>query len=148
MEEETYYEAFKYVAYFVEATDTEHSLLWCRHQPQAVAAMVKGLPKSSANIYNGPALDWEGNSNIPGRMIQVGTLKKKPVVIHLRFDLIEGEIVCFYHATSQVVSYPKIEKWLKAHGVTSDVRGAKNACNASNFHECIRELQKRRAAKV
>jgi len=140
LNESDYTEAFKHVFFFVEATDGTQTLLYLRHHPAAVAAVTKGLPEGTQNIWTGPALHWDDHS-LGGRLVTVGKLKSKPVVVSLTFDIIEDQIVCFYYASSPIVDWDKITKWFKEHGMPGrTAENRPNRTNVTNFGDCVRNL--------
>lgn len=78
---------------------------------------------------------WE---NINGFSVTVGDLDNRPVVICLSWSILDGTIICFWEATSQVVDYQLIEDWFKKYYL-----GPK--CDANNFHQCLDVIEKNKS---
>lgn len=102
----------------VEATRFEQQTLWLKHHKE---------------------LNWQDRSY--GFGATVGRCADMPVVLSATFYIIQGHVVMFYEATSQVVDHRMVEAWVDA-GVTarwnSDTRRART--DANNFHLCIHAL--------
>lgn len=113
--------------YLVEATNHEWFTLWAR--------WCKYSQECREPIFK----KWE---QLGGCGITIGCLDKRPVVVSLNWDRLDGFLVCQWEATSQLVDYKMIEEWLDKHytRIASDNRPA--SCNASNFHSCVREFEK------
>lgn len=117
----------------VEATSAEYSFLWANHASE-----------SSSRQFD--PVDWREVGM--GFGVTVGTLKKMPVVISLRWAFLDGQLVMFWHATSQVVDHRQIDNWMEKH-FTAKWDGTRRAtCDASNFHHCIGAVREANAAKL
>lgn len=85
-------------------------------------------------------LNWRSEGR--GTGLQIGELDSRPVMLCLIWEWLNGRLVCFYEATSQVVDHAMIEKWLEktCNGKrTHDDRPI--TCDANNFHHCLTGLQ-------
>jgi hypothetical protein len=108
---------WKTVTAFVEANGFEHSRLWSELEKQ---------------------ISWKEASSCP--WLTVGVLDDRPVNVLFRFDVLNGQTVCFWEPTSQVVDYLLIEDFLKYVGkyCLPDVI----TTNATNFHQVIQKIKK------
>ncbi len=84
---------------------------------------------------------WDDVST--GYMHTVGHLtvnrKKMPVTVCILFAVLNGKVVAFYEATSQVVDHRVVEAWLLQE---SPAYQAGNKCDAMNFHQCLNHVRK------
>lgn len=84
---------------------------------------------------------WDDVST--GHMHTVGHLsvnrKKMPVVVSIFFAVLNGKVVAFYEATSQVVDHRMVEKWVESE---SPAYQAGDKCDAMNFHQCLNHVRK------
>lgn len=120
-------EMLKETFYLVEATSFEHHCLWAENSHQ-----------SDRRVFD--AIEWiQGN---PGRMIEIGKVGDMPVVISLHWDFLNGQPVCFWHATSLVVDYRLVNRWLEENFTNKTHDGRPATCDAFNFHHCSGELRK------
>lgn len=81
---------------------------------------------------------WVDNNR--GYWQVVGKLNKMPVCITLQTSVVDGHKILFYHPTSQVVDYRKIDKWLNRNMPKTAFRsnGYLNRTNAMNFYNVMR----------
>lgn len=118
-------ELFDDVVFLVEATSTEHHMLWCDrfYKPVADFTSVKS---------------WKQEGR--GLMITIGEIDERPICVDIQWDWIEGKRVMFYYGCSQLVDHKMIEDWLK-YWTLDKIRwdnGTRWAhCNAMNFHHCL-----------
>lgn len=117
-------------AFVVEATDFERFCLWqARHH----------------------RLKW---SDQPfGFSVTVAQVLGMPVVVSLTFMRVEGQLVLFYEATSQVVDHREVEAWLEKNVpvLCPNREGRRSRTDANNFHICehaLADLNQRAAAEV
>ena len=101
--------------YCVEATDFEALSLWVEHHEK---------------------IEWRQEN--PGYGITVGQCAKMPVTICLTWNWLNGHLIVFYEATSQVVDHRMVEKWLKENLPVFD-QGKQ--CNAMNFGHCLQAIR-------
>lgn len=84
---------------------------------------------------------WDDVSS--GLMHTVGHIsvnrKKMPVTVSIFFAVLDGKVVAFYEATSQVVDHRMVEAWLQEE---SSAYRAGNKCDAMNFHQCLNHVRK------
>jgi hypothetical protein len=78
-----------------------------------------------------------------GLFVEVGKFGGKPVCLSLSTAVVRGQKILFYDATSLVVHWDMIEKWLKENlPVTAfednDPRRCLNKTDAMNFHNIFR----------
>jgi hypothetical protein len=83
----------------------------------------------------------------PGYSLTIGEIKGRPIVISISWVVIKGVLVGFYEATSQLVDWVMIEKWLDEHCNPMYDKGTRRArTDASNFHNVwhyINNLERR-----
>lgn len=107
--------------FLVEADDFAYHELWS-----------KFCKKSSYCKYPEIA-NWE---QINGFLVTVGKHDDRPVCISLNWCILDGFVVCFWHATSELIDHKIIEEWFKKHYPKSDKR-----CDANNFHICLSAIK-------
>lgn len=108
--------------YLVEATYQEQQNLWASNKQAGNLGLVK------------PHYDVNWKSDSMGSTLAIGYLDKRPVAVALFWAEINGKVICFYEATSQVVDWEMIDKWRKKK--FADVPKT----NAANFHLCIQAI--------
>lgn len=111
--------------FVVEATSCECQFLWERWSEDALY---------QAGPY--PRVSWEQLN--PGWWEEVGKLHGRPVCVSIWWNRINGELVMFWEATSELVDIGIVKAWL-AKRCSPEVH-----TNASNFHlviHAIDELQ-------
>jgi hypothetical protein len=85
-----------------------------------------------------PRRKWEQTPI--GHVITIGKLDDRPVVIQFNYAKINGESVVFWHATSQVVDYKMIDKWMMERVNPSAMKtDSMNFGNAIGFLDNIAE---------
>lgn len=83
-------------------------------------------------------LEWE---SIPsGELATVGHLDGRPVCLSILWARLNGQLVLFQHATSQLVDYALIEEWLNTH-CNPQHNGRSARCDANNFHQCLHAVR-------
>lgn len=112
---------FDKVVYFVEATSFEHHSLWKRdcHDEKIIS-------------------NWEQDI---GHGIRVGKVGKHEVWVNFMFSKLDGQMVCFYNATSQVVDHTMVENWIKKNCPVKTSDGRWAMCDADNFHHAIHRIE-------
>lgn len=108
----------------VEATSYEQHSLWAFWASDSVRRAAK------------PSLKWK---RLSGELATVGHDNKRPICVSIQWVEIDGQTVMFYHPTSQLVDWKKIEKWLEieyAHVPKWDHGTRRAHCDADNFHHC------------
>lgn len=60
-------------------------------------------------------------------------LRRMPVAVSVTWDLINGKLVAFYEATSQVVDHRIVEKYIRAN--------CKQVTNLTNVHHVMHAIQ-------
>jgi len=85
--------------------------------------------------------DWkEGRS---GFLVTVGFIGTKPVCISVLTPVINGHKLLFWHATSTVVDYDMIRKWIElAAPETAYSHGHLNNTDAMNFHNVLHQADR------
>lgn len=109
---------FKQTEHAVEATDCETMNLWKEYCKDAMFV-------TDLNHYT-----WEQIN--PGFWQQIGKVGKHPVCVSCFWYRINGVLVCFYEATSNVVDHSMVKEWVLAQ--------CPKKCqsnNAMNFHNTI-----------
>jgi hypothetical protein len=110
------------VKFLVEANDFEYSALYLRHSYR------RETPDPSR-------VKWD--DELSGYAATAGYIGGLPVVIALRFAKLNGQRVCFYHATSRAVDYQMVEAYLNsACPHLNDKR-----CDATNFGHCLQAVR-------
>lgn len=121
---------FDQVVYFVEATSFETHSLWKRdHHDEKIIK------------------EWEQDV---GNGIKVGKVGKHEVWVSFMFNKLDGQWVCFYNATSQVVDHTLVENWIKKNCPVKTSDGRWAMCDADNFHHAIHRIEElnEKAAKA
>jgi hypothetical protein len=96
--------------------------------------------KFTGSFSDKPFERWEQVS--PGWLVQVGSLNGRPISLDMQWVSIDGFLVCFYSAQSQVVDHKQIDKWLRKHFKGTWDHGTRWAhCDSSNFHHCMDAIQ-------
>lgn len=117
--------------YLCEATDFEQSgALWTTWSKQSPW-------RYDIQRRNDARVEWEQTN--PGHLITIGKLDNMPICIHVCWNWIDRELVCFWEMTSLVQDHRMAEKWLKK---TFPTRYA--TANAQNFHNIVGEIRHRR----
>lgn len=101
--------------FVVEATSFEQRTLWERWSDR---------------------VHWEEHSR--GWLETIGEVNGRPVNLVIHPARLNGCVVLFYEAVSQVVDWKQIEDWFKSHcwpKWDKDIRRAH--CDAANFHHCL-----------
>jgi hypothetical protein len=122
----------KATKFLVEATGAEQHFLWSLHARY-----------SHKHHPSYPSLTWEQHAC--GSLVSVGNVQifkkqsgsgalyeQMPVCVSLTFATIDGAVVCFWDATSQVIDYRLVEKWLNQK--FAHVPPREGRTNAMNFH--------------
>lgn len=124
-------ELLKKTVFIVEANSFEEHCLWAQHATE------------SPYYPEYPKVKWE---QVYGYLITVGKLDNRPVCITGSWVKIDGFYVMFWDATSQVVDYVQITKWLEDNFKGKCDNGTCRAeSDAMNFGHClsaIREFKK------
>lgn len=124
----------------VEATSHEMHMLW-RDFADDRTAREYGPPTKRR-------VKWEQLN--PGSMPTIGTLGKRPICLTIFWARIDGQIVMFYEATSELVDWAKIRAWLDTeykHVPMWDNSTRKPFCDAQNFHHCLSAIDERNATR-
>lgn len=77
---------------------------------------------------------WESATG--GSLAVVGWIEEMPVCISLLVHTINGHPILFYHATSQLVDYEMVNKWLDENmpDIAKNKNGRLNKTDAMNFN--------------
>lgn len=110
---------WKETKHLVQASHTEAYFLWCQHSKETV------FPNPDAYTL----VDWEEDCG--GLWETIGYCDGRPVNVCFWWATINGVLVCFYEAISQVVDWKMIEEWIGRNAA-----GVPNV-NADNFHNCL-----------
>ena len=119
----------------VEATNEEQSQLWTRYSRKAA--------DSGYGPRESPRLAWE--EDLSGFGMQVGMVGDMPVFVSLSFAKVEGELIGFYDATSQVVDHRMVRAWLDANATTVDGLPVPHN-NATNFFNTVHDIHRHQEA--
>ena len=139
--DERFAQNWRETVFMVEATGFERHALWLDWADDFTAQNY-GRPWKSRVSWNQESL---------GSCETIGTVKelrvrRRPICVSVTWAIILGKRVAFYEATSQIVDYVVVEKWVESKRVPRWDRGTRAAqCDAMNFHHCLDAL--REAAK-
>jgi len=160
------------VVFLVEATSCEQHELWFRHSKKAwnfdgiseeiplgvfsdldsqrygalgseLAKLVNTIKERNKLVRKerNHRIDWEPVST--GLAIEIGSIKKKPIVVSFSFAYINGKKIAFYHPCSVAVDHDKVEAWLiKRFQLTHDGYTRWNHTDAKNFWNCVNSLDR------
>ena len=118
----------------VEATTAEYHFLWANHASESRTCRFDPIP-------------WK--QVMSGFGVTIGSLAGMPVVISLNWALIDGQLVMFWHPTSQVVDHRQIEEWLAKHfDAMWDKSTRRAVCDADNFHLCLNAVADANVVKL
>lgn len=110
---------FALTEYVVKATHCEHFLLWEKHSGEVA---------------------WEQHTF--GYLKEIGICAGRPVVVECEWATINGHLIMFYDATSQVVDREMIDQWLKDN-CNPQHRGRRAHCDANNFDFVLNMVQQK-----
>ncbi len=116
----------KHTFYLVEG---DAYSLWCQHSSESL--FPPWNTRENRRAY--PARKWEQVSVNP--WLTVGSIGKRPVCLSFEWYRIDGQWVCFWEATSQLVDHAMIDKWLTKHFPDQH-----STCDAGNFHNCLHAI--------
>ncbi len=85
-------------------------------------------------------LVWESDNR--GVIETIGELANRPVAVSIFWVKIEDFIVGFYEATSVVVDYDMVRKWLKKSFPEAQF------ANAMNFHLCAHDISYKKKKEI
>jgi hypothetical protein len=126
MSDETAESRLAKTLFVVEATSFEMQCLWAETSPES-------------NYRRFAPRRWEQVH--PGWLVTVGELDSRPICVSMCWNRIDGQLVMFWEATSQVVDTIQIEKWLSQHFNGKWDNGTREAtANAANFHHCLNAI--------
>lgn len=109
---------FKDTEYVVEADSFATQALWEKFSTQS-------MYKTPQNTYH-----WEQDCR--GFMETIGHVNKMPVCVTFFWYKINGHLILFYNATSQVVDHRMVEDWLDKY-CNPKHNGSQARCDANNF---------------
>lgn len=126
MSDETAESRLAKTLFVVEATSFEQHCLWAE-------------TATESNCRRFEPRRWEQVH--PGWLVRIGKLDSRPICVSMRWNRIDGQLVMFWEATSQVVDTVQIEKWLSQHFTGKWGNGTREATtNAANFHHCLNAI--------
>ena|SRR5581483_3409967 len=114
---------FKDTEYVVEADSYAMQSLWERWSTEALHK------HKDFNFIN-----WRQDSM--GSCVHIGDLDKRPVVVTFFWAKLNGHLVVFWEATSEVVDYKMVEEWLGKY-CNPQHNDRRSRCDANNFHHVI-----------
>ncbi len=103
--------------YVVEATHEEEFALWQRTHETIRWEQCHGWLVNLGTVLIGPDREH---------------LKRMPVTVTVTWQLLDGHLVAFYDAASQVVDHRMVEKYIREN--------CAKRTNAANFHHCAHDL--------
>lgn len=119
---------FQDVVFLVEATHHEQFVFWQDyfHKPKYDHCKIN---------------KWEQVT--VGRLVQIGELDNRPINISINWAVLEGYLVMFYEAVSQVVDHAMVDKWIEhwSKDIKYDNGYRWAHTDSNNFHHCIHAVQ-------
>jgi len=135
MKEDTAESRLKETLFIVEATSFEKHCLWLQFSNTSPNRL---YPET-------PPVKWE---QLDGFLITVGTYHTHPICISAQWDRINGELVMFWEATSNVVNHTIIKKWLNDNFKGKYDNGTRSAkSDAMNFGHCLQAIREKTISK-
>ncbi len=131
--EDTAENRLKHTLFIVEGSSYP---LWCDHSEDSLFP-----PWDIRKDYRAyPATKWEQVSN--GWSVQVGSIGKRPIMVSVNWYYIDGQAVCFYEGTSQLVDHAMIDKWFETHFTGTWDNGTRRASiDSGNFGWCLSAIE-------
>lgn len=118
----------KQTMYLVEANSFEILELW------------KDFAKQSEKLHPNKSTRYDWKQQNPGCFEKIGYIQKRPICIMISWYVINSCCVGFWEATSELVDYKMIARWLKEN---FDCAGT----DANNFHICLQEIDRKNKEK-
>lgn len=127
----------KKTGFIVEANSFEVMCLWRENAKDSTHPPQDALRRQT----------WE--QIMDGWLVTVGKIGKRPVCIDVRWFKIDGVLVCFWDACSQVVDHKQIDAWFAKHFAGTYDNGTRRAStDANNFHLCLHALEEIREKQL
>lgn len=93
-------------------------------------------------IHDKQGIPWQQDSGV---LLTIGCIdndEEKPVCVSFMWNRIDGQLVCFYEATSRYVDHEMVEAWLNEHCCPKWDSGTRTArCDANNYHHCLHAIE-------
>ena len=118
--------------FIVEATACEVHCLWCDNARDSQHRRFKSRT-------------WEQIN--PGWLVTVGELALVPICVSTTWAKIDGHLVMFWEACSQVVDREQIDFWINDHFINTWNNGLPAKTNAMNFHHCLSAIDQANEVK-
>lgn len=112
--------------------------LWCERSEQALASQCSADPPTRQK--SGWRLKWEDDGW--GLSEEIGTLDKRPLVLHLSWATIDGQRILFVEFISAVADYQAGEAWLKKRTTKLKKLGDGGQVDGMNFDNALRCVEK------
>ena len=90
------------------SSDDETTRLW-----KTTKLIVEANSYERMTLWEGWVNKAEWQQHLQGRLVTVGTYRNRPVCVSLVWATIQGKVVCFLEATSELVDWKMIDVWLK-----------------------------------
>lgn len=122
--------------FFVEANSYERHTLW----KELKTYVEEEAPDDHDYTF---AEAWIELNN--GWSIIVGNIngdEDKPVCVSFGYNIIYGELVCFYNATSRYVDHTMVEEWIQDKWPKKYGGNRRAMTDANNFHNCWQECHR------
>ena len=103
--------------------------------------------EATSNEYHKIWEEYRFEQDNPGLLINVGNVGKNHVSVSFSFVKLDGEYICMYEPTSQVVHHELIEKWIMSFAPKGEKR-IDFMCDAANFHNAVWLVEKKTGRKV
>lgn len=120
----------KVTLFCVEATHFEQHMLWSRWSADSLEKFKLLFVK------------WE---QLGGWAVTVGQLDNRPVVVSMDWARIDGHLVMFWCACSQVTDAKQADDWFTRNFTGTWGGGRRAMCDASNFHHAEQAIKEFRS---
>lgn len=127
--------------FLVEANSFEYHALWADHSHESLwPPYDQRLVKRAYDPVH-----WEQVCD--GKMEMVGKLGNREVWVSFRWAWLDGQLIAFWEATSQLVDHKLVDAWLAKHFTGRYDNGHRPAtCDAMNFGHCLSAIDEANAA--
>lgn len=119
----------KETLFCVEATSFERFTLWSRWCAESQEQWKPLFEK------------WE---QLGGWLVTVGELDDRPVCVSMDWVRMDGHLIMFWKAVSQVVDQLQVEAWFTEHFDRAWGGGRQSMTDASNFHFAVAAIDEAR----
>jgi hypothetical protein len=115
--------------YMVEANSNERHHIWRDFAHNSDSRWLPGIQ-----------IHWEQIHD--GYCVNLGKLGKRPVVMSLTWDRLDGKLICFWELCSQVADYAKSDKFIEKYFRSLSEENKRAVTDAGNFALCLHALKR------